>query len=828
MQTVNRLGTIQRRLLFVFILVFVCLGLLVGIMIQMFRQNEQLLNDFIQNDFNQVSQFISLDRHTSRISALADELNYKGNFYNFQQKSMQLRQEIGYLKNYNNQAVVNNIDDDFIRKLLNTSQEILAEGKYVINYTADAQSILFSLEDIIQYHKDDIHFSMLNYLMQQLYNAVHQDITLIPVMSTQILNQMEQSPSPLFDKTKALFYELIDLYNLRNQHQRRSNFLRLHFNHQSNIAQERSIILLGQIQKNNEVTINNIAGNIHKKQQQIFVLAVLILLMILLLLYVVIGDFGSNIHKITSALVSLSSGDKTSAHLPINRKDEIGDLSRSYKAFEQHLNNLSQVTQRLSKQNQMMQTIFNTMRDGLSVFDAKGNLVSWNHQYVDLIGLSDELVQKNTSIFTLEEHLQDHQVDTVSLEGDKISYESTIDQRHKSNYSFEKHYPDGRIIELRSSPMSDGGFITLYLDRTSRRALEKKYQQAQKLEAVGNMANGIAHDFNNFLAVIYGNVELLLSQDTNPSVKDKLNQIKRISLSAQEMIQRILVFARTESKFQAVFDVNIMLKDIHTLMAPLLKSDNIDLYLKTYHKPLWIRANMAEMESAVLNLISNSQKAIIAKGSITLQAKRNGNSVEVQVIDDGVGMDEATLTRVFEPFYSNAEHQGTGLGLSMVYGAVTRAKGEITLDSQPQQGCIVTMIFDYLHDHKDALDDTIIKEAKVILIVDDHKHVRAVLSEQLRTLGYNVLEARDGIQAMEYIKKSSDIQLVISDIMMPNMDGITLAKAIADYNSNLPVILISGGNDTNKERLKALSSSYLIVQKPWKKEEIQTIINQYL
>ncbi len=829
MQKINRLGTIQRKMLLVFILVFLFLGLLIGIMTQMFRQNEQLLNDFIRNDFNKFSQFIALDRHTSRISTLASELSYKGNPYSLQQKITLLKQEIEYLKKHQNQTITNYINDTFIRNLLSTSQEILTEGKAVINYTADVQSILFSLDNVIQHRKDDIHYPTLNYLMQQFTNAANQDITLVPIMSMKILNQLEQNPSPLFDQTKELFYSLIDTYSLRNKHQQRSNFLRLHFNHQSNLAQERSITLLTQIQKNNEASINNIAKNIYKKQQQIFILTILILLMILLLLYVTIGDFGSSIHKITTALVKLSRGDTTPVILPTVRKDEIGDLSRSYKAFEQHLTSLSKVSKKLSEQNQMMQTIFNTMRDGLSVFDAKGNLISWNHQYLDLMGLNEDIIKKNTSIFALKEHLRNNQVRFVSQEGKTISYESTVQQRYKGNYSFEKHYPDGRIIESRSSTMNDGGFITLHLDQTSRRVLEKKYQQAQKLEAVGHMANGIAHDFNNFLAVIYGNVEILLHQDTDPSIKDKLKQIKRISLSAQEMIERLLIFARKKSKLQTVFDVNAIVNDIHTLMAPLLKSDNIRLSVQTYHKPLWICANIAEMESAILNLISNSQKAITSNGTITLQTKYQDNLVEIWVIDDGVGMDEATVARVFEPFYSNSEHQGTGLGLSMVYGAVKRAKGDVTIKSLPKQGCMVKMTFDYVDNHKDitttdTANNAATTEAKVILIVDDQAHVRSVLSQQLRTLGHNILEASDGIEAMEYIKKSNDIRLVISDIMMPNMDGIALAEAIEKYNPSLPVVFISGGNESNQEQKHA----YEIIRKPWRKEEIQAIINRYL
>lgn len=437
---------------------------------------------------------------------------------------------------------------------------------------------------------------------------------------------------------------------------------------------------------------------------------------------------------------------------------------------------------------------------------------------------------KGMPLTEIEAYLQKQNVKNISNHGEILDFYTITTERFHQNLSFEKHYPSGRIVELRSSPMMDGGFVTLYLDRTSRRALEQKYQQAQRLEAIGTITNGIAHDFNNFLAVIYGNVELLLEEDIKEEYKTRLNQIKRISLSAQEMIDRLLTFSRKESTLTTIFSAHSMLENIYQIMELLLKDSQITLSLQLDEKDLYIKANLVEVELAILNLISNSQKAIKDSGNIILKSHYKNGNVEISVQDDGIGMDSETIKHIFEPFYSQEinDIQGTGLGLSMAYGAVKRAKGDIIASSESNQGCVISLILPSYPKPKEkmitALNTQAKKEQQIILLVDDNADVRHILREQLQKMGHIVLDAQNGVQAVDYLKKSEDIQLVISDVMMPKMDGIELADYMNKHCAHIPIILFSGNRSRIIEAYHALSPKPPLISKPWKIEEIQQLI----
>lgn len=830
MENIHRWGRIQKRLLVIVVFIIFLVFLLVSMMMQLLGQNEKLMNNFIDDDLKLLEQVVAIDNSVSKISVLAIELNQLGDFSMFRKKNSELAQEINNLRDINSQYQLDNIDESFINNLLVSSQNILEQGNNVITSTADIQAVLFKLDTEIQANPNDPYYDVLSNLYHQLFALREQNNSFSLNVIRNQLQQIAPMASPLTKKTYPLFEQDLRLSEQRVGQHDRLTFLSLYFGAQSNETTKIAKQLLDDMWRNNHEQAHKIVSNIHQKRFQLILTSAAIILTIFLLLYMVLGDLGKKLHQLSSALLQLAQGKKLKIDLPYYRKDEIGDLSRSYQIFENHLVDLAAMSERVSKQNQLMQTVFDTMRDGLSMFDSEGKIVSWNNKYTQILGLDSHMIHQSMPLADIEAYLQNQNVKNISNYGEILNFNAITTERFHQNLSFEKHYPSGRIVELRSSPMMDGGFVTLYLDRTSRRALEQKYQQAQRLEAIGTITNGIAHDFNNFLAVIYGNVELLLEEDMKEEYKTKLNQIKRISLSAQEMIERLLTFSRKESTLSTIFSANNMLENIYQIMEPLLKDSQITLSLELDAADLYIKANLVEIEAAILNLISNSQKAIKDSGNIILKSRYKNGNVELSVQDDGIGMDNETIKHIFEPFYSQEinDIQGTGLGLSMAYGAVKRAKGDIIASSESNQGCIITLILPSYPKPKEQLNSAVNnqpkKEHQIILLVDDNADVRHILRAQLQKMGHIVLDAQNGVQAVEYLKKSEDIQLVISDVMMPKMDGIELADYINNHCAHIPIILFSGNRNRKMEAYHALSPKPPLISKPWKIEEIQKLI----
>lgn len=830
MENIHRWGRIQKRLLIIVAFIIFLVFLLVSMMMQLLGQNESLMNNFIDDDLRLLEQVVNIDNSVSKISVLAIELNQLGDFSRFRKKNAELAQEINNLKDMNNQYQLDNIDESFINNLLVSSQNILEQGNNVITSTADIQAALFKLDTKIQANPNDPYNAVLSNLYHQLFALREQNNSFSLNVIRNQLQQISPTASPLTRMAYPLFEQDLRLSEQRVKQHDRLTFLSLYFGAQSNETTKIAKQLLDEMWRNNHDKAYKIVDNIHQKRFQLILTSAAIIFTIFLLLYMVLGDLGKKLHQLSTALLQLAQGTKIPVDLPYYRKDEIGDLSRSYRIFENHLVDLAAMSERVSKQNQLMQTVFDTMRDGLSMFDSDGKIVSWNNKYTQILDIDSDKIHQGMALVDIEAYLQSRQVKNISNHGEELNFNIITGERFHQNLSFEKHYPNGRIVELRSSPMMDGGFVTLYLDRTSRRALEQKYQQAQRLEAIGTITNGIAHDFNNFLAVIYGNVELLLEEDMKDEYKAKLNQIKRISLSAQEMIERLLTFSRKESSITTIFSTNNMLKNIYQIMEPLLKDSHIELKLNLDEKDLYIKANLVEIESAILNLISNSQKAIKDNGNIILQSGYKNGNVEISVQDDGIGMDSETIAHIFEPFYSQEinDIQGTGLGLSMAYGAVKRAKGDIIVSSENRQGCVITLILPYYHKPKEqTIPPAHIqhkKEQKIILLVDDNAEVRHILREQLQKMGHIVLDAQHGLQAVDYLKKSDDIQLVISDVMMPKMDGIELADYMNKNCNHIPIILFSGNRNRIMSAYQRLSPKPPLMNKPWKIEDIERLI----
>ncbi len=376
-----------------------------------------------------------------------------------------------------------------------------------------------------------------------------------------------------------------------------------------------------------------------------------------------------------------------------------------------------------------------------------------------------------------------------------------------------------------------GRFSILYLiDTSETKRLEMQFVQAQKMQAVGQLAGGVAHDFNNLLTAIIGFCDLLLIRHKpgDQSFAD-LIQIKQNANRAADLIRQLLAFSRRQTLHPKVLDVTEVLSDLSNLIRRLI-GEQIKLKMNHGKDLGYIRADQGQVEQVIINMAVNARDAMPKGGTLTIKTeailaedvpKLNHAQLEVRdyvrikISDTGVGISRENLDKVFEPFFTTKDvGKGTGLGLSTAYGIINQTGGNVFVTSKEGKGASFDIFLPALG------EEEVVKTVKkvereggskdltgteVILFVEDEDPVRTFVSRALQNKGYKVLEADSGEAAMEVLEKySGNLDLLISDVVMPSMDGPTLARKVIETYPDIKIILISGyaeaGFDKGLER----------------------------
>ena len=344
------------------------------------------------------------------------------------------------------------------------------------------------------------------------------------------------------------------------------------------------------------------------------------------------------------------------------------------------------------------------------------------------------------------------------------------------------------------------------IDRTRELAEANEHlRHAQKMEAVGTLAGGIAHDFNNLLMVIDGSTHLLLAgaaQD-DPARAD-LGEIRRATDRAAELTRQLLAFSRRQVMAPRTVDLNSVVLDMQRMLSRVVRED-IRLIAEPAASPAWVELDPNQIEQVLLNLVLNSRDALPAGGEIRIavacdRADAGGGlgTVRLTVADNGTGMTPDVKSRVFEPFFSTKDGRGSGLGLASVHGIVHQSNGVITVESTLGTGTVFTMRFPSVPPGAgvDASVDRVPiveKTADVVLLVEDEDPVRRVFSKLLRMLGYEVIEASTAAEALRVFQtERTRIDVLVTDIIMPVMNGPSLAKRVLAERPDLPVLFVSG------------------------------------
>jgi PAS domain S-box-containing protein len=431
------------------------------------------------------------------------------------------------------------------------------------------------------------------------------------------------------------------------------------------------------------------------------------------------------------------------------------------------------------------------------------------------------------------------------------------------SYENRHLHKDGHIVYMMWSSVwseQDQLFYAVARDvtrrhalETRRRELEERLHQSQRLESVGQLTGGVAHDFNNLLTVILGNAKLL--EDKLRGDAELRRVVETTHIAAQrgaELTQRLLTFSRRQSLEPRRLDPNRLMRGVEALMRRLL-GERIEIRLDLDPAPWPIHVDPLQLESAVINLGVNARDAMPGGGELTIRTTHwhlnhsiadpaageeigAGEYVAISVRDGGTGMTPEVLARVFEPFYTTKEKgKGSGLGLSMVYGFVRQSGGHVLIDTAPGRGTTVTLLFPRdageLSEERpnEAAGATLAQGGgEIVLLAEDNELVRVYTAELLRKLGYRVIEAEDGPDALAALKRHSDIALLLSDMMMPGgMTGVELARAARQARPGLRVLLTSGYVDEDG-RQDATAEDLRVLRKPYHGAQLAQALREVL
>jgi len=424
----------------------------------------------------------------------------------------------------------------------------------------------------------------------------------------------------------------------------------------------------------------------------------------------------------------------------------------------------------------------------------------------------------------------------------------------EGTYELEGRRKDGKTLLLeatarthvmRGRPVR----ITALRDMTERRALEDQFRQAQKMEAVGRLAGGVAHDFNNLLTVILSYTDMLMEgvSPQDPRAED-LSEIRKATVAAASLTRQLLAFSRQQVIEPRLVNLNDVIASSEKMLRRLIGED-IEVQTALSSAPLTVLIDPGQLEQVVMNLAVNARDAMPTGGKLTLETAdvtldaeyardhwpvTSGRFAMLAISDIGTGMDELTRSRMFEPFFTTkGVGHGTGLGLATVYGIVKQSNGFIWVYSEPGKGTSFKIYFPLLDEAPEQHAAKPASEAspngtETILLAEDATAVRVAARQILERFGYTVLEAANGTDALSAAQNGATIDLLLTDVVMPEMSGRELVDRFAKLRPNTKVLFMSGYSDEAIVRHGVLRPGTAYLQKPFSPDTLARKVREVL
>lgn len=497
------------------------------------------------------------------------------------------------------------------------------------------------------------------------------------------------------------------------------------------------------------------------------------------------------------------------------------------------------------EQIEMLTAAIQEAGEGVLITDENKEILYVNRAFTKVTGYTlAEVEGKNPSLLKSgrqDAHFYREMWDQIDEQG---VWQGELWNRKKDGTEYREVLNIKRLLDSKGKPLY---YVAVFADVTDQRIMEQALAQSQKLESLGTLVSGIAHNFNNLLAAILGKAYLIRSKVTDPKAAQHLRDIEAIGQDAAAMIKQLLIFARGHSSEKSHLPLVALLKEtVKTIEYGI--PENIHLHTSFGNESVLVFGNSIELQQVVINLLNNARDAVaeserkeirvsIDVGScdeIKPLAHCRGNpekGVRIIVEDTGVGIDEAHLQQLFTPFFTTKGGKGNGLGLAMSYRSIKQHGGSIHAESKPGEGtrfvvCLPVSVGDVDDTHQ---NDHIVyaSENKVVLIVDDDECVRETSIEIIEALGYQTLEAENGKDAMKLVMtQKHHVDVILSDIVMPEMNGTDLAIALRSIKIEVPIIFMTGYDNHAKDARDIEYSR--VINKPFDISSLSMALHQAL
>ncbi|TNH24443.1 ATP-binding protein [Testudinibacter sp. TR-2022] len=566
-----------------------------------------------------------------------------------------------------------------------------------------------------------------------------------------------------------------------------------------------------------------------------YILSILLFSLFIIGLIIIWGIYlyqliGYRLSSITQALIRLSQGDKNII-VPQQAEDEIGELARAFDIFHQNVIKLDYADALLKEKSELLEQTFLAMRDGLAIFDVKQKLVSYNAQFMQLLNLTEQQLLSCT-MPQLATFLSNHHASIYGLQI-PINLTYLLEMRSEQE-PLEIEY-NHSIFEWRISMLQDGGLVVFLIDRTQRKKLEIDLAHSQKMRTIGHLTGGIAHDFNNLLAVIIGNLDLIDSASLTEKQAKRIQNALKAAENSATLTQRLLAYARKQPLHPSAFDINQLLCEFTDLIEHTLPP-TIKVRLDLAENLPFVYMDRNQLETALVNLLLNAKDALNSEGEIIIRSTQlmvertyqQEKMIQIEIIDNGCGMDQQTQNRIFEPFFTTKKHgKGSGLGLSMVYGFIRQSKGRISVQSSLGKGTTVNLQLPLAQQIQTSMEANITQQVSdrflySILLVEDQYSLREILEEQLQSASYQTISFENAESAIEYLKCGHKVDYLLSDIVLSGkLTGIDLAKFVRTYCPSIKILLMTGNYSAHSEE----AISFPLLHKPFKLNELKESLN---
>ena len=492
----------------------------------------------------------------------------------------------------------------------------------------------------------------------------------------------------------------------------------------------------------------------------------------------------------------------------------------------------------LRRSEELTRRLIEAMPGGVVHVAATGAIELANAEALRVLGLSyDELTKRYAVDFetqTLYEDgrpcpAEDYPV-TRALVSGEAQPARTIGVRRPDG---ETSWAVFTAVPIKGDDGTTHGAVVTFLDITDRKRLEERLREAQKMEAIGRLAGGVAHDFNNLLTVILANAaEVLHSLGPDDPRGEDLEQVVKASRAASRLTGQLLAFARRQAIKPAVVDLNGLVRDTSSLLRRVVGEDcEVHVEMSDELWPVFVDRN--QFEQVLINLVLNARDAVRGQGRIeiaTTNVSGADEAVLLSVRDDGVGIDPEVLAHVFEPFFTTKEAgRGTGLGLATCYGIATQAGGTIEIQSQVGEGTCVIVRLPRAPKQNGVVSNPPPARPShtgvgTVLVIEDDDAVRRVVERLLIREGYRVIAAASGEEALAAVEHEAALDVVLSDVMMPNMTGPEVVARVRRRFPSVSVLYMSG----YAEDVLTLEAGAELIRKPFEPDRVAARLRELL